>query len=361
MSYTKKTFEELDVMDDFLMNAVAADPEVGEDFCRTVLSVLLNRSVGKLRIVAQRTIPALTPEHRGIRMDVEIVEPFETEETDETGSHVGAEESDATGKLAGSEKMDETGNHVGAEESDETWNLVGTGKSVETKAGFPRMNIYDLEPHKQKGTSLPRHNRFYQAKIDSRYLKSGETDFSALPNLYVITLLNYDPFGYGYMLYTVRNKCEEVDGLLYEDGLEFLYFNTTGSKGGSAELRNMLRYFQDSRAENVTDAATRKLHEYLSKVKMQPETRLEYMKYDEIIAWERREAAEEAAEEATCATKRNDIMELLEDYGEIPDYLREQIEQEESIDTLKKWHKHAAKVSSIEEFAKEIPIPVESN
>ncbi len=55
-------------------------------------------------------------------------------------------------------------------------------------------------------------------------------------------------------------------------------------------MRNMLRYFQDSRAENATDAATRKLHEYLSKVKMQPETRLEYMKYDEIIAWERREA-----------------------------------------------------------------------
>jgi septum formation topological specificity factor MinE len=83
---------------------------------------------------------------------------------------------------------------------------------------------------------------------------------------------------------------------------------------------------------------------------MQPETRLEYMKYDEIIAWERREAAEEAA----CAMKRNDIMELLEDYGEIPDYLREQIEQEESIDTLKKWHKHAAKVSGIEEFAAEV-------
>jgi hypothetical protein len=52
----------------------------------------------------------------------------------------------------------------------------------------------------------------------------------------------------------------------------------------------MLQYFQDSRAENVTDAATRKLHEYLSKVKTQPETRLEYLRYDEIIAWERREA-----------------------------------------------------------------------
>jgi hypothetical protein len=93
------------------------------------------------------------------------------------------------------------------------------------------------------------------------------------------------------------------------------------------------------------------------------------MKYDEIIAWERREAAEEAAEKAaeeatrtaTCATKRSDIMELLEDYGEIPDSLREQIEQEESIDTLKKWFKLAVKASSIEEFEKEMPIPMESN
>jgi hypothetical protein len=116
----------------------------------------------------------------------------------------------------------------------------------------------------------------------------------------------------------------------------------------------MLRYFQDSRAENVTDAATRKLHKYLSKVKMQPETRLEYMKYDEIIAWERREAAEEATRTATCATMQFAVLELLEDYGEIPDSLRKQIEQEESIDTLKKWHKVAAKVSNIEEFAKQI-------
>jgi hypothetical protein len=156
------------------------------------------------------------------------------------------------------------------------------------------------------------------------------------------------------MLYTIHNQCEEVAGLIYEDGLEFLYFNTAGSEGGSTELRNMLRYLQDSREENVTDDVTRQLHECVSKVKMQPEMRLEYMKYDEIIAWERKDAAEEAAEKATCATKRNDILELLEDYGEIPDNLKERIEQEESVDTLKKWHKLAAKASSIEEFAAEI-------
>jgi hypothetical protein len=94
---------------------------------------------------------------------------------------------------------------------------------------------------------------------------------------------------------------------------------------------------------------------------MQPETRLEYMKYDEIIAWERREAAEEATRTATCATMQFAVLELLEDYGEIPDSLREQIEQEESIDTLKKWFKLAVKASSIEEFEKEMPVPMESN
>ena len=60
MSYIKKPLEELDVIDDFLMNAVATDPEVGEEFCRTILSVLSQKPIGKIRIVAQRTIPANT-------------------------------------------------------------------------------------------------------------------------------------------------------------------------------------------------------------------------------------------------------------------------------------------------------------
>lgn len=34
MSSTNKTFEELDVIDDFLINAIATDPEVKEEFMR---------------------------------------------------------------------------------------------------------------------------------------------------------------------------------------------------------------------------------------------------------------------------------------------------------------------------------------
>lgn len=102
--YTKKPFKERDIIDDFLMNAVAIDPEVGEAFCRKTLS-----------------------------------EPSDKE--------------------------------------------------------IPVLNIYDIEPHKQDTQFMPKRNRFYQVKIDSRYMKSGETDFEKLPNLYVITITNYDPFG----------------------------------------------------------------------------------------------------------------------------------------------------------------------
>ena len=178
----KKPLEELDIIDDFLMNAVATDPEVGEEFCKTILSVLLQKTIGKIRIVAQRTIPAGTPSQRGIRMD-------------------------------------------------------------------------------------------------------GEVDFRKLPNLYVITITNYDPFGEGYMMYTVHNKCEEVPELIYDDGLRFIYFNAKGTKGGNEAISNLLKYIQNSNADNISDDTTRQLHQYVSRVKVQPETRLEYMRFDELMAY----------------------------------------------------------------------------
>ncbi len=166
MGYTNKPLEELDVMDDFLFSAIAADREVGEAFCRKLLSVLLGRKIGKIRVTAQHTLPAIVPEYRGIRMDVEV------------------------------------------------------------------------------------------------------EDFSRLPDLFVITILNYDPFGCGYMMYTVENHCIEVPDLKYGDGLKFLYFYTGGTKGGSEEIGNMLRYLQHSTAENAMDTSTKELNDYVSRVKI---------------------------------------------------------------------------------------------
>lgn len=70
MSYSTKPFEELDVLDNFLMNAIATDQEIGEAFCRKLLSVLLRRRIEKINVIAQYTLPAQAPKYRGIRMDV---------------------------------------------------------------------------------------------------------------------------------------------------------------------------------------------------------------------------------------------------------------------------------------------------
>lgn len=241
MSYTKKTLEELDVLDDFLMNAVADDKEVGEAFCRCILSVLLQREIGKVRVTAQRTLPAAVPGHRGIRMDVEV---------EEYGKY------------------------------------------------------------------------------------------------------NYDPFGKDYMMYTVRNRCEEVPEMEYSDGLRFIYFYSKGTKGGSEAIKAMLKYLENSVAENAADDATREIHRYISRVKEHPEVRMGYMKFEEIIASERKEAAEEAA----VKTYIHNILDLLEDLGPVPAELSRNLYETDDMEVLKKYLKLAARVGSMDEFIEKMDI-----
>lgn len=65
MGKTQKTLEEMDVMDDFLVNAAALDQELGEEFCRLILETLLQRQIGKIHITAQKTLQGILPEKRG--------------------------------------------------------------------------------------------------------------------------------------------------------------------------------------------------------------------------------------------------------------------------------------------------------
>lgn len=294
MAYQKRKLEDLNVMDDFLISAVAADGEVGAEFCKKILSVLLQKKIGKIRVMSQKVIMASTPECRGIRLDVEVEEAQEGE------------------------------------------------------MGFPALNVYDMEPHLRKKTNFPRHNRFYQAKIDGRYLKSGEENFDNLPNLYVITITDFDPFEKDYMVYTVRNYCEEDMQMEYDDGLRFYYFNSKGKKGGSPAIKAMLDYMQESTIENVVNEDIKEIHKYVNEVKLRPEVREQYMRLDEII--------EQAQEEAVTESYIEDILEWIGEYGEISQSLEEQIRAEDNPAVLKTWLRIAARAHSTEEFENEIHI-----
>lgn len=159
-------------------------------------------------------------------------------------------------------------------------------------------------------------------------------------------------------MYNVCNRCKEVPELEYGDGLFYIYFYTDGTKGGTPEIKAMLNYFKKSTWNNATDEATRKVHDYTKKVKIQPEVRDAYMKYEDIIYYERRDAAKTAAEAATKTATLNTtigcICDLLEDYGEIPDSIMDRLNNEKDLKVLAKWHKLAAKSDSMEEFAEKI-------
>ena len=70
----KQKLEDLNVLNDFLLSAIANDPDVAEPFFRDVLSVLLEREIGEVTVRAQMVIPGDNLRLRGIRMDVEILE-----------------------------------------------------------------------------------------------------------------------------------------------------------------------------------------------------------------------------------------------------------------------------------------------
>lgn len=259
MAYKKRKLEDLNVLDDFMFSAAASDEEVGKEFCRTVLSVLLQKELGEIQITAQKTILPCTPEMRGIRMDVEVKDPLEDT--------------------------------------------------------LPSLNVYDVEPHLRKEKYFPRHNRFYQAKIDSRYIRNGERNFGNLPNLFVLTITEYDPFGKDQMIYTVSNSCREEPGLKYDDGLVFYYFNTKGKKGGTSEIRAMLKYMMESTEKNVVNEDIRNLHRCVERVKVLPEIREEFMRFEDVIAWEKEKSHEEGIEEGRKEGRIRMLIEISRESG----------------------------------------------
>ena len=166
------------------------------------------------------------------------------------------------------------------------------------------------------------------------------TLISQIPNLYVITITNYDIFGKDYMMYTVRNRCEEVPDLEYEDGLQFIYFYTKGQKGGSQAIKNMLTYFQNSDSKNAVDDATKMIDRYVRKVKSLPEVEDGYMTVgdwmDEMVE-EIREAIEDEAR-AEAEKKVNAEMDEMRKkaIAKIEDEVREETEKRVREETEKK-------------------------
>lgn len=230
MQNERKKLEELNLLDDFLFNAMMTYPEMGEKFTRKILKLLFNKEFRNLKVIAQKSYGGLNTDLRGARLDVYV-------------------ESDDSAEIDASEDA----------------------------------SIYDLEPDKNDRAkyiaAFPQRIRFYHAIIDSRSLKSGE-DFGKLKRVYVIFICNYDPFGYDRVKYTIRNMCVEEPEMPYDDGAQTTVLYTKGTKGDdiSEELRQFLKYMENTTQTNAVNDTLKDIQKMVDIVKRDGEVSFSYMK-----------------------------------------------------------------------------------
>lgn len=251
MAYVREPFEDLDVMNAFMFNKLTTEQEVAEKCCRRMIKSLLGKDLDKIQITAESFHFPDDPNSRGVRLDVQI---------------------------------DELKDDV-------------------------KINVYDIEPHRDKEPAYPKKNRYVQAMIDKNTLASGDNDFSKLPNLTIICITNFDPFGFDRMVYRINHHCADEPALVYNDGVEIYYFNTEGTRGGSDQLKNFLKYIENSKLENVVDEATSEMNEYVRTIKSNKDIGGIYMTLQNLMDNYAKEYANDAFEQGRLQT----IMEFVSD------------------------------------------------
>lgn len=145
--------------------------------------------------------------------------------------------------------------------------------------------------------------------------------------------------------YTFTEQCEEIAGLHLEDGTKKIFLNMT-SKNGSKELVSLLQYMKNTSLNNPEieskDERIIRLDEIVTEVKESEEWEAVQMNILEI-----------GMEQGIAQGKAEDILELLEECGEVPKNLRNTILEETNLERLRAWLKLSAKAGSIEEFRRQ--------
>ena len=93
---------------------------------------------------------------------------------------------------------------------------------------------------------------------------------------------------------------------MYNDGVKILYFNTTGTVGGSEALSNFLKYLEESKSANVVDDATKEIDDYVGVIKNNYAIGGKYMTVGDLIDKIVDEAVVEAVAEKEAAIAEKD-------------------------------------------------------
>ena len=205
---------------------------------------------------------------------------------------------------------------------------------------------YNVEMQVAKKAELGKRVRYYHGQIDMELLLSG-SDYTELPEVYVIFICDFDPFGKKKYRYTFTKQCEEEPGARLQEGCKSIFLSTRGENDREVpgELVSFLNFVKADLSESETDFEddfVEKLQNTILRIKSNREMEERFMIFEEMLRDERAEGKAEAVLEM--------LLELMNDLGEIPDELRNRITSEKDLETLKKWHRLAARSESLDEF-----------
>ena len=229
--------------------------------------------------------------------------------------------------------------------------FLGKGIRIDVYAKDMKGNAYDIEMQMTRKQELHLRSRYYHSEMDSYQIKAGQK-YTELKKSIVIFVCAFDPFEDNRSIYTFETTCSENPEIVLEDKRKTFFVNIFGDRTGVNEkAANLLDYFKTG---EPTDDFTGELQKRVEEIREDREWRTNYMtiemKIDESFEDGKKVGQRLGEEIGQKRGKAESVLELLEDCGDIPENLRTRVMEERDLDMLKKWHKLAAKVDSIEEF-----------
>ena len=287
----RKTLQDLTIKDNFLFGAVMQV----EDNCKGFLELVLGFPIAHV-VVSKEKSMVYHPEYKGVRLDIYA--------EDENHTH------------------------------------------------------YNVEMQMRKKRALGKRSRYYHSQMVMEALESGE-DYETIPDSFVIFVCDFDPFDKELYCYTFGSECEEDKEVELDDGCHTIFLSTRGNNDGdvSPELVRFLRFVTADLEESerdFEDGLVRRFQETIREIKADREMGGRYMIFEEMLREEKQEGRLEGRLEGIHAgkleAKRESVLELLEELGEIPQALQDRIESLEDLEQLKILFKMAAKAASIPSF-----------
>lgn len=220
-------------------------------------------------------------------------------------------------------------------------NLVNHSVELDIFAEEKNGNFINIEIQMYPEKTPFKRTRYYTASIDMSILEKG-CSYDELPSVTVLYITPKDFIGGHSGSYEIcRNINRKGTAINVDNGLHEKYFNLEYPTDDE-RINELLNYFQHSDPFYHTEHFPRIVE------------RVKYFKIQREGVTIMCEIADKIRKEGEDAgrlkSKTEDVLELLEELGQIPQYMIQRICQETNLDVLSRWLKNAAKASSISEF-----------